>query len=217
MGGSKASFFPFPLLPNLSNHQARSLLPSKCFHLPSILKGEAWAFIWPVIGNVQHLPFLSTALSPVLQYIQEKKYQVLVEWFLIAFLSFHFNSIAVEAYESNLFVFLFRFWAYLSIDINVTSCHEATNTTSKCSWFHALCTSVSSSVPSVWLSHLLWHTSMGQFQRSAQRRHFVEKQCFRAPKNHLYFRLLSSPSNYCLSYTVYFLSIFLSVTQHTLG
>lgn len=95
-----------------------------------------------MIGNVQLPAILSTALSPVLGYIQEKNRQVL-ECLLTSFLSFHFDSTAVELYENTLFVFIFRFWAYLSTHINVTSCHEATNTTSKGSWSHAFFTPAS--------------------------------------------------------------------------
>lgn len=64
-----------------------------------------------------------------------------------AFLALHFEPTAVEVYERNLFVFIFRFWAYLAIAINVTSYHKATNTTTKGSQFHAFFTSVSLPLP----------------------------------------------------------------------
>ena len=183
--GSTVSFFPFPF------SKSKGIIKSGHFYLPSTSisspssKADAWAFIWPMIGNVQLLPILSTALSPVLWYIQEKNHLVLVEWILIALHASHFNLTAVEVYESNLFVFIFRFWAYLSIHIHVTSCQEDTNTTSKGSEFNAFFTSVSlpllcrtrcgSHLLSVWArcgSHLLWRMSIAKFQNPAQRWHF---------------------------------------------
>lgn len=173
-----ASFFPF-LLPNLKES---SPVTSTFQVLPSPLRPRRLLFgLWLTMFNS-----LLSCLLLCSQYCgtyKKKNHQVLVEWILIALPASHFNPTAVEVYESNLFVFIFRFWAYLSIHINVTSCQEATNTTSKGSWFHAFFTSVS--LPlwcSVWArpgSHLLWLMSLGRFQNLAQRWHFWRSHTFK--------------------------------------
>lgn len=118
--GSTVSFFPFPF------SKSKGIIKSGHFYLPSTSisspssKADAWAFIWPMIGNVQLLPILSTALSPVLWYIQEKNHQVLVEWILIALQASHFNLTAFEVYESNLFCIYFQ---VLGLLIHTHPCH----------------------------------------------------------------------------------------------
>ena len=120
--GSTAPFFPF-LLPNLKES---SPVTSTFQVLPCPLRPRRLLFgLWLEMFN----SLLSCLLlcSQYCSTYKKKNHQVLVEWILIALPTSHFNPTAVEVSESNLFVFIFRFWAYLSIHINVTSCHEATN------------------------------------------------------------------------------------------
>lgn len=72
-------------------------------------------------ANVQLPPILSIAVFPVLWCIQEKNNQVLDEWILVAFFSFHFNPAAIEVHENYLFLFIPRLnYPYASLPPPVT-------------------------------------------------------------------------------------------------
>lgn len=151
-----------------------------------------------MIGNVQLPAILSTALSPVLGYIQEKNRQVL-ECLLTSFLSFHFDPTAVEGSGLT--------YPHTSMSPPVTKPQTPHQ------WAHGPmpssplrpCLSGALCLGTGWLSFALAHVHGAISTSSSKRWRFVEKQRFQAPKNHLYFRRLSPPSNYCQSYTIYFL------------
>lgn len=96
---------------------------------------------------------------------KKKNYQGLDEWILVAFFSFHFNPAAIEVHESY-------FYLFPGLIIHMHQCHllspshkdHIKGLTAPCILGLYVLASAVSSAWEMSGSHLLWHTSMGQFQ-----------------------------------------------------